>query len=57
MNINLMWLTLSNPTQACEYRQNRRQMVFNRGLYVCAEVFDILKIDKKCTDLVFCISI
>jgi len=42
MNINLMWLTLSNPTQACEYRQNRRQMVFNRGLYVCAEVFDIL---------------
>jgi len=31
MNINLMWLTLSNPTQACEYRQNRRQIVFNRG--------------------------
>ena len=40
MNINLMWLTLSNPTQACEYRQNRRQMVFNRGdLRLCRGVW------------------
>ena len=30
MNINLMWFTLSNPTEACESRQNRRQIVFNR---------------------------
>jgi len=27
------------------------------GLYVCAEVLDILQIDKNCTDLVFYISI
>jgi len=57
MNINLMWFTLSNPTYACESRQNRRQIVFNRGVYVGEEVLDILKTDKNCTDSVFYISI
>jgi len=27
------------------------------GLYVCAEVLDILEIDKNCTDLVFYASL
>jgi len=51
MKISLLWLTLSDPTYACEYRQNRRQWVFNRGLYVCAGLLEILKIDKSSTDL------
>jgi len=32
------------------YQQNRRQ-VFNWGLYVCAGGIDILRFDKKSTDL------
>jgi len=27
--------------------QNRRQKIFNRGLYVCAGGLDILKFDKN----------
>jgi len=35
-------IKVSNPTYACGYLQNRRQKVFNRGLYVRAEVLHIL---------------
>jgi len=35
-------------------KQNRRQKVFNRGLYVCAGALDILKIDK--TPLIYSVS-
>jgi len=31
--------------------QNRRQKVFNKGLWVCARGLDTLKIDKNSTDL------
>ena len=33
------------------YQQNRRQKVFNWGLYVCAGGIDILKFHKNLTDL------
>jgi len=31
--------------------QNRRQKVFNRGIYVCSGGLDILEFDKNSTDL------
>jgi len=33
------------------YQQNRRQKVFDWGLYACAGGIDILKFDKRSTDL------
>jgi len=33
------------------YQKNRRQKVFNWGLYVCAGGIGILKFDKKSTDV------
>jgi len=37
MKINLLWLTLSNPTLVCEYHQNRHQKVFKSFKVLLAE--------------------
>ena len=57
VNINFMWLTLSNPTQACEYRQNRHQVLFNWWVLRWCRGAWHSKNWKNSTDLVFYISI
>jgi len=38
--------------RSLDYRQNRRQNVFNRGLYFCARGFDIENLIKQA--LIYC---
>jgi len=46
----LLWTLVSSMTSV----QNRRQNVFNIGLYICAGGLDILKFDKNSTNLQRC---